>query len=308
MRYEGMLCDSCGKLLCDQDDIVTCPVCGTPQHRECWVERGMCIHAAEHDTGFRWVMPEAQVSQDDTRCPVCRTVNPPDTLICPHCGSTLFAQDVPPVNRQPAENPFLFRVRQQPDETIDGVRVEDMATYIQGRAYSYINTFQKLEKKKTRASFHWASFFFGYAWFFYRKLYGAALLLLGLSFALSLLSYSAYEMLQAEVDHFYTLVQEESATQEQLQQSMDKVYASIQKLAPYGAAYLASSFIAAFTANRLYKRRVLKEVRSIRQHTRQDGDAFRNIALRRGGVSFFSVVGAWLLLQALGTLVNRLLM
>ena len=36
------------------DDIVVCPDCGTPYHRECWKKVGVCVHQADHAAGFEW--------------------------------------------------------------------------------------------------------------------------------------------------------------------------------------------------------------------------------------------------------------
>lgn len=36
MDYRGQHCPICGKEFCDGDDIVVCPECGTPYHRECY--------------------------------------------------------------------------------------------------------------------------------------------------------------------------------------------------------------------------------------------------------------------------------
>ena len=54
MRYENNICDGCKKKFSETDDIVVCPVCGTPQHRECYEKNGECVNAALHESGFSW--------------------------------------------------------------------------------------------------------------------------------------------------------------------------------------------------------------------------------------------------------------
>ncbi|MGN1348511.1 MAG: RING finger protein, partial [Acutalibacteraceae bacterium] len=34
MNYNNEICNGCGRKFSEGDDIVTCPECGTPQHRE----------------------------------------------------------------------------------------------------------------------------------------------------------------------------------------------------------------------------------------------------------------------------------
>ena len=54
MRYENNICDGCKKKFNEGDDIVVCPVCGTPQHRECYEKNGKCVNAGLHESGFAW--------------------------------------------------------------------------------------------------------------------------------------------------------------------------------------------------------------------------------------------------------------
>jgi len=54
MDFNGQKCPACGRSFDQDDDIVVCPVCGTPQHRSCWDERGECVNAARHAEGYVW--------------------------------------------------------------------------------------------------------------------------------------------------------------------------------------------------------------------------------------------------------------
>lgn len=40
------------KCVCGGDDVVTCPDCGTPHHRECYQELGKCANKNLHGTDF----------------------------------------------------------------------------------------------------------------------------------------------------------------------------------------------------------------------------------------------------------------
>ena len=40
MDYKGCKCASCHKVLKEGDDIVICPECGAPYHRECYAAAG----------------------------------------------------------------------------------------------------------------------------------------------------------------------------------------------------------------------------------------------------------------------------
>ena len=50
--YENQKCPVCGVAFKSGDDIVTCPECGTPHHRQCYEKIGKCANASLHSTGF----------------------------------------------------------------------------------------------------------------------------------------------------------------------------------------------------------------------------------------------------------------
>lgn len=98
MRYENNICDGCKKEFSQTDDVVVCPVCGTPQHRECFEKNGECVNAALHESGFVW---QGNVKTHETEekrkrsvdpleeplvCPTCGHENPPGSAFCEACG------------------------------------------------------------------------------------------------------------------------------------------------------------------------------------------------------------------------------
>lgn len=98
MRYENNICDGCKKEFSSTDDVVVCPVCGTPQHRECFEKNGECVNAALHESGFVWKgnvkTPETEEKRKKSEasfeeplvCPTCGHENPPGSTFCETCG------------------------------------------------------------------------------------------------------------------------------------------------------------------------------------------------------------------------------
>lgn len=95
MRYENTICDGCKKIFKENDDVVVCPVCGTPQHRECYEKNGGCVNSKLHETGFSWhgenfskneEVPQKQTGEAALVCPACGHSNPPGTPACEVCG------------------------------------------------------------------------------------------------------------------------------------------------------------------------------------------------------------------------------
>ena len=79
--YTGAECLSCGKKFESGDDIVVCPECGTPYHRECYLKEGKCINTELHENGQSWSKGSSQEqSEDSIRCIRCGAENPADKI------------------------------------------------------------------------------------------------------------------------------------------------------------------------------------------------------------------------------------
>ena len=51
-------CAVCSAYLFDEDDVVYCPVCGAPHHRECYLSIGKCGLEEFHGTEKEYKKPE----------------------------------------------------------------------------------------------------------------------------------------------------------------------------------------------------------------------------------------------------------
>ena len=58
--YENEICPVCEKPFQEGDDVVTCPDCGTPHHRECYDKLGRCENQNLHGTGFVYKRTDTQ--------------------------------------------------------------------------------------------------------------------------------------------------------------------------------------------------------------------------------------------------------
>lgn len=104
MVYTGNICDGCGEKFKDGDDIVVCPECGTPQHRECYQKNKSCVNAHLHEGEFSWkggIAPPPETvlikkDEDTSPCPNCGHKNPKGSKQCENCGMrlTVFGIDL----------------------------------------------------------------------------------------------------------------------------------------------------------------------------------------------------------------------
>ena len=100
-NYLNSECPYCGKKFTENDDIVVCPDCGTPHHRGCYKEHGVCANNELHG-GFEWKSsseprtPENKGGNeqkfDSFACPNCGGMNPSGTKFCSNCGAPLSSE------------------------------------------------------------------------------------------------------------------------------------------------------------------------------------------------------------------------
>lgn len=99
--YTGLKCPVCGKAFTAKDDIVVCPDCGAPYHRECYAQAGKCVFSEKHGTPDAWTPPQPEAKEHPEghtkHCPRCGSLNSESALFCEHCGQplTVNQQDFP---------------------------------------------------------------------------------------------------------------------------------------------------------------------------------------------------------------------
>ncbi len=219
-RYTGNHCPVCEQAFTDTDDIVVCPDCGTPYHRDCWKKVGACMHRSEHAAGFEWqpeIGPEAVKAAHEATCPNCGTRNTPGAARCSHCGCPLprsdadsadaakpeeqvpiYARDPSAVNnRSAAPGPHIetysadreggiYRREIGPEDTIDGIKAKDWAAYVGRSRMYYLMQFFRMSITNRKAAVCLSAFLFGPAYLFYRKMWKEGLLTAILTIVLSI--------------------------------------------------------------------------------------------------------------------------
>ena len=291
MNYTGKLCDGCRQPLENGDDIVVCPICGTPQHRSCYEKNNKCVNEYLHSTDFTWTDPEEEQRKKEEELKAQQAEQQPQPSDQP-----VFA----PATPQSMESVFLRGVLYDPKDDIGGATVGEAADFIQNSAPRYIRKFMKQKKSGRKLSWNWAAFFFAPYWFFYRKLYKAGAVFLALSVALSLATvsltenlYGVYEKMVTVQEELSELVKGKEDLNDEDTQKFDKLYAESAKLAKAAIPSLAiilliqkviPNTIAAILADFLLKKRMLRVI-SFSRGTSSEPDAVKYTIMRNGGVS-----------------------
>ena len=180
--FTGFKCPVCEKKFTAGEDIVVCPVCGAPYHRDCYRDTGHCLFEEKHAEGIPWNAETAQHAEEQRydgsaalRCPKCGTVNPPDGLFCQICGYRLHDGESgePPGEIPNPISPNAYTTPYggvSPDEELGGVSARELALYVGENSFYFIPHFKAISQGARTAGWNWPAFLFRGFYYLYRKL------------------------------------------------------------------------------------------------------------------------------------------
>ena len=183
-KYTGIPCAACGRLFEEGDDIVVCPVCGAPHHRECYAKLGHGALEERHALGEAWQPPKGKQGDNPALviCNTCGAQTPADEPFCINCGQRL---DLPPRQEQPSPGGSYYIPGVGPihkNATIGDASMEELAMFVGPNAQFFLPRFQAIHQRKSSFSWNWSAFFLNIFYFFYRKMYlvGGVLMLVSM--------------------------------------------------------------------------------------------------------------------------------
>lgn len=321
MNYLKEKCPVCERAFAEQDDIVVCPVCGTPHHRECYETSGQCKNAQLHSQGFEWTPSQVNEPVQAVNngyqivfCPNCGKENPASEPVCLNCGERLY-NNPNGMNGQPVMLPnmqnqqFSTNVIQiSPDDTIGTNKVSDVAEYVQFNAHRYVPKFYKMDKQGKKLSFNWASFLFSPYWFFFRKMHVIGFVIMLITLLIS--GACSTERLYNASKQYTEAVQQYYAG-EIGKEELAEVSGRMIKLPEAAIMIVSNIAIKAFCGlfgNYLYKKKAEKDIDDCRQKA-SSPEEYRFMIFKRGGISGLmcglSLLGYYCAEQILGMLLSR---
>lgn len=124
--------------------------------------------------------------QNTKICSHCSTVNSADFTYCKNCGTELYSQA--PADQYEPQSYLPPQYRHNAFYEKDGVDAKTMSTFVGKNDDIYLSKFVTMKLNNKKISWHWPVFILGAVlgpvgmafWFFYRKMYKAAFLLLAI--------------------------------------------------------------------------------------------------------------------------------
>ena len=312
-------CPVCHGYLFEEDDVVCCPICGAPHHRECWNSLSHCALQADHGTdreydvvrrreqeeqkqkaakvpfpekgdgpknGFPQFQPGSEASDVRVECPRCHEVYPLTQPACPKCGlPNMMARgfSVPdPLGGVSQNTPFA-----------DGVTAGEAEQFVLSSSGYYLPLFAAFQKGKKVAFDLWA-LLFPTARFAFRKMNLYALLcgLIEIAATLCMLPLQVFmqknELIRA--NDVYAYLSDSSHMTPQL--------IRLSLLALSGMMLmLVLRILCALFFSRIYYRCTTRKIAEIKKESSGDAEEIRDACRRSGNVSFFGFFLALMAVQ-----------
>lgn len=165
-RFSGDECQYCKQKLNENDDIVVCPDCGAPYHRDCYNKSGVCVRVDLHTNGEAYKSSDTESNENVLiPCPRCGEYNDENSHFCKNCGFVL-RQGGPSFRGVIIDSPYMYDEEQ---EIEDGVTAGDLAKYIGQNSGYFISKYKKMKDRGLPISFNFSAMFFNYMYLIYRK-------------------------------------------------------------------------------------------------------------------------------------------
>ena len=286
IEKKQLSCVCCKAYLFEEDDVVYCPVCGAPHHRDCYNRIQHCaleeLHGTENEYNKEAELLKRQTADSETEkenksyttCNICGEKYNSLEGKCPNCKSENF-------QGFGIYQSFDFLGGVPADLKLDGdITAEQAKKFVAANTHRYIPKFAILNKNN-KLSWNWMAFLFPSGWMLSRKMYKNGIIAGILSIIASLLTYPLSLQLY-QMGFSNNISYQEMATQ--LMESLPNIGAGVLILSMVGAIFnLTIRIISALFGDYLYRSYTLSTIKEINQ-TSEDADYdFR----KKGGVNIF---------------------
>ena len=307
LKTEGVTCVRCHAYLFDDDDIVYCPVCGAPHHRDCYNEIGHCALEEFHGTDKQYdkvksaeeTVPAREAerghtgenAEGDITCQMCGESYDFSLNACPKCGAPNIAK----AGGSFVSFDFLGGVPADCDIG-EGVTADEAKRFVAANTPRYIPKFAILNKNN-RTSWNWMAFFFPCGWMLSRKMYKngvvSGLLTVIASLLYLPLSNAIYNLGFAENETYTDLMNN-------ILVNISDIGAAVMIFASLGFILnLAIRFVSGIFGDYFYKCYTIDTVKKIRAESEDMDYDYR----KKGGVNIFMFLIGFMTVQYLPAII-----
>lgn len=312
MDYIGNKCPVCQKYFHADDDVVVCPDCGTPHHRECYESLGHCYNEKLHEQGYDYQEDKVDETDGMKICLSCGHANNNSHFFCGHCGAPLSPEQAPHQQQTPPHGagiPFGQQQNQQGGNTAfnipfmdplagvdsntdfgDGITAGETAKYVKQNTPYFIRVFNNI-KTMNKSKFNFSAALFTGGYLLYRKMYKIGILFTVIQLALLVVeSYFtiAYSSLYTDFLNAYSQSMSSGSLTYGISEYMQGLSAT-QLLVLYlptlvEFARIAMMIVFGICFNRMYFKHCKKQITKIKSSAKEDENP-EMILQTKGGVN-----------------------
>lgn len=307
--YINLPCPVCDKEFNENDDIVVCPVCGTPHHRECYAQNGGCAHAQWHSENKTYNADEIREQIEDQKrqeewekrqeerentpelvCRRCGHKNSPEAIFCNRCGAPVSQGFGANQNGERNINTPYGRVvinsfvtPQDPNEEIDGIPAWKLSAVAGKNGERVVSQFKFFAKSGRKTSFNLFACILTPFYFLFRKMYALGIVTMILNFVLSIPGLILDLSDKATFDRFSQAFGQTIEPMIELNVAQTNFFTNLAFFATLSS--WAMSILCGLFANWLYFRKCKKLCGKIDEIT-SSKEEFKEKAAQKGGVTF----------------------
>ena len=295
-NIEGEKCPVCGAYIFDEDDLVFCPTCGAPHHRDCYHSVGHCALESLHGTANQYKRKEREEPpvvdnvpprprMDIVECGMCGEEYDRSADMCPQCSTP----NVTKMGGKYVRFDFLGGVPADMDLG-KGVTADEAKRFVLSNTHRYIPKFAAMRGGK-HISWNWLAFIFPCGWFLSRKMYALGGLAGAISVALSLFSIPFNRAIsQFDLTGTYMDIGRLIA------ENMDSIgVAAIAAAAIGGILNIILSLLCGAFGDLLYRNHTIETVSRLKKESVDLEEDLRS----KGGVSLIALMIGWFAVQNL---------
>ena len=292
-------CAVCHAYLFDEDDVVYCPECGAPHHRDCYNSIGHCALEEFHGTENQYKKPEHAKEEEKSEpiqnnfitCGMCGKKYEKDEMACPDCNAPNMAK----MSGRVITFDFLGGVPEDTDLG-DGVTAKDAKSFVANNTHRYIPKFVRFKSGK-RASWNWLAFLTPCGWLLSRKMYVLGSIVGALQIA--------FTMLRVPFADAVNMLDTTAA-----RNNFELSNIILENISVIGEVALCAAIIGLFLdlllriviavfGDLIYKNRVISTVSEINKNSDDKAMAYR----KKGGVSFAAALFGYFSVSYLPTII-----
>lgn len=309
MDYIGNKCPVCQKYFHADEDIVVCPDCGTPHHRECYEQLGHCFNAELHEQGYDYNQDNPSDDEQNNRCKKCGNENEPDAFFCNKCGAPL-GSGAQNASQQKTENadqapfgagagagaygmPFMDPLGGVPGDTDfgDGISAGETAKYVKQNTPYFIRVFSNI-KNFNKSKFNFAAALFRGGYMLYRKMYlpGAIItaIQLAMTIASTYFSVFGYKYISEEFSTLYNQAIRNYNISDMMNalshaNSTDLLFVYIPLIIL--VVNLVMMIVIGIIFNKMYMNHCKKQIVLIKEKAKESGENPETVLQTKGGVN-----------------------